>query len=154
MFRARSIPSSSVNSRPERTAPAGCRGIYGDKHMTTEEYLRGFLPAPVMADFEKSRPAYHPESLFNSDEDRDFIGLVLALEHVAEKIGAAVFVENGRTEEDAREFYDQGFLDDECSFIADEIQCRKYADFKQIESFFRSRALGDIADALLFKALD
>lgn len=122
--------------------------------MTTREYLRGFLPAPVMADFEKSRPAYHPESLFNSDEDRDFIGLVLALEHVAEKIGAAVFVENGRTEEDAREFYDQGFLDDECSFIADEIQCRKYADFKQIESFFRSLALGNIADALLFKALD
>ena len=114
--------------------------------MTTREYLCGFLPAPVMADFEKSRPAYHPESLFNSDEDRDFVGLVLALE--------AVFVENGRTEEDAREFYDQGILDDECSFIADEIQCRKYADFKQIESFFRSRALGDIADALLFKALD
>lgn len=122
--------------------------------MTNEEYLRGFLPADVFRDFEKSRPAYHPESLFNSDEDRDFIGLVIALEHLAEKTGAAVFVENGRTEEDAREFYDQGVLDDECSFIADEIQCRKYTDFKQIENFFRSRALGDIADALLFKALD
>ena len=122
--------------------------------MTNVEYLRGFLPADVFRDFEKSRPAYHPESLINSKEDRDFCGLVIALEHYAEKAGAAVFVENGHTADEARAFYDQGVLDDQCSWVAAEILRRKYKTFKVIADFFRVKALEDIADSLLFQALD
>ena len=80
--------------------------------MTTVEYLKSFLPAEVYKDYQANRPAYHPESLFSSDEDRMFCGLTMAIEDEAERIGIEVFEQNGHTAAEAREFYDQGALVD------------------------------------------
>ena len=96
--------------------------------MTTEEYLKSFLPAEVYKDYQANRPAYHPESMFNSDEDRMFCGLTMAIEDEAERIGIEVFEANGHTAADAREFYDQGALDDVAAWIAAEIVCRRAYD--------------------------
>ena len=51
--------------------------------MTTEEYLKSFLPAEVYKDYQANVPECHPESMFNSDEDRMFCGLTMALEREA-----------------------------------------------------------------------
>ena len=51
--------------------------------MKDEEYLRSFLPAEVYKDYRANKPECHPESMFNSDEDRLFCGLTKALEREA-----------------------------------------------------------------------
>ena len=122
--------------------------------MTTEEYLKSFLPAEVYKDYQANVPAYHPESLFNSDEDRMFCGLTIALEREAERIGVEVFEQNGHTAAEAREFYDQGALDDVAAWIAAEIVRRRYKNFDEVRRFIRGRALVDVSDALLREALD
>ena len=122
--------------------------------MTTEEYLKSFLPAEVYKDYRANVPAYHPESLFNSDEDRMFCGLTIALEREAERIGVEVFEQNGHTAAEAREFYDQGALDDVAAWIAAEIVRRRYKNFEEVRGFIRARALDDVSDAMLREALD
>ena len=122
--------------------------------MTTAEYLKSFLPAEVYKDYQANRPAYHPESLFNSDEDRMFCGLTMALEREAERIGIEVFEANGHTAAEAREFYDQGALDDVAAWIAAEIVRRRYKNFDEVRGFIRGRALVDVSDAMLREALD
>ena len=108
--------------------------------MKDEEYLKSFLPAEVYKDYRANLPAYHPESLFNSDEDRMFCGLTMALEREAERIGIEVFEANGHTAAEAREFYDQGALDDVAAWMAAEIVRRRYKNFDEVRGFIRGRA--------------
>ena len=124
------------------------------RQQTTAEYLHSFLPAEVYKDYQANRPAYHPESLFNSDEDRMFCGLTMALEREAERIGIEVFEQNGHTAAEAHEFYDQGALDDVAAWIAAEIVHRRYKNFDEVRGFIRGRALVDVSDAMLREALD
>lgn len=116
--------------------------------------LKSFLPAEVYADFLKAIPEEHPESMFNSDEDREFYGLVLVIEKVVRKIGTAVFIEHGHTAEEAAEFYNKGDLDDFCALVADRIQQRIYGDFSEVEQFIRFHALEDVAQSTLDKFLE
>ena len=122
--------------------------------MKDEVYLKSFLPAEVYKDYQANRPAYHPESMFNSDEDRMFCGLTMALEREAERIGIEVFEQNGHTKAEAQEFYDQGALDDVAAWIAAEIVRRRYKNFDEVRGFIRGRALVDVSDAMLREALD
>ena len=122
--------------------------------MTTEEYLKSFLPDEVYKDYQANRPAYHPVSLFNSDEDRMFCGLTMAIEDEAERIGVEVFEQNGHTAAEAREFYDQGALDDVAAWMAAEFVRRRYKNFDEGRGFIRGRALVDVSDAMLREALD
>ena len=122
--------------------------------MKDEEYLKSFLPAEVYKDYQANLPAYHPESLFNSDEDRLFCGLTMALEREAERIGIEVFFLFSHTKAEAQEFYDQGALDDEAAWIAAEIVRRRYKNFDEVRGFIRGRALVDVSDAMLREALD
>ena len=124
------------------------------RQQTTEEYLHSFLPAEVYKDYRANIPECHPESLFNSDEDRMFCGLTMALEREAERIGIEVFEANGHTAAEAQEFYDQGVLDDVAAWIAAEIVRRRYKNFDEVRGFIRGRALVDVSDAMLRKALD
>ena len=124
------------------------------KQQTTEEYLKSFLPAEVYKDYQANVPECHPESLFNSEEDRLFCGLTMALEREAARIGIEVFEANGHTAAEAREFYDQGALDDVAAWIAAEIVRRRYKNFDEVRGFIRGRALVDVSDALLREALD
>ena len=124
------------------------------RQQTTAEYLHSFLPAEVYKDYRANVPECHPESLFNSDEDRMFCGLTMALEHEAERIGIEVFEQNGHTKAEAQEFYDQGALDDVAAWIAAEIVRRRYKNFDEVRGFIRGRALADVSDALLREALD
>ena len=124
------------------------------RQQTTAEYLKSFLPAEVYKDYRDNVPAYHPESMFNSDEDRMFCGLTMAIEDEAERIGVEVFEQNGHTAAEAREFYDQGALDDVAAWIAAEIVRRRYKNFDEVRGFIRGRALVDVSDALLREALD
>ena len=122
--------------------------------MKDEEYLKSFLPAEVYKDYQANLPAYHPESLFNSDEDRMFCGLTMALEREAERIGIEVFEQNGHTKAEAQEFYDQGALDDVAGLFAAGIVRRRYKNFDEVRRFIRGRALVDVSDAMLREALD
>ena len=126
--------------------------------MKDEEYLKSFLPAEVYKDYRANvpecHPESHPESLFNSDEDRLFCGLTMALEREAERIGIEVFEANGHTAAEAQEFYDQGVLYDVAAWIAAEIVRRRYKTFDEVRSFIRGRALVDVSDAMLREALD
>ena len=122
--------------------------------MKDEEYLKAFLPVEVYKDYQANLPAYHPESLFNSDKDRMFCGLTMALECEAERIGIEAFVQNGHTKAEAQEFYDQGVLDDVAAWIAAEIVRRRYKNFDEVRGFIRGRALVDVSDAMLREALD
>ena len=124
------------------------------RQQTTAEYLHSFLPTEVYKDYRDNVPAYHPESMFNSDEDRMFCGLTMALEREAERIGIEVFEANGHTAVEAREFYDQGALDDVAAWIAAEIVRRRYKNFDEVRGFIRGRALVDVSDAMLREALD
>ena len=124
------------------------------RQQTTAEYLKSFLPAEVYKDYRANVPAYHPESLFNSDEDCMFCGLTMAIEDEAERIGIEVFEANGHTAAEAREFYDQGALDDIAAWIAAEIVRRRYKSFGEVRGFIRARALDDVSDAMLREALD
>ena len=124
------------------------------RQQTTAEYLKSFLPAEVYKDYRANVPECHPESMFNSDEDRMFCGLTMALEREAERIGIEVFEQNGHTAAEAREFYDQGALDDVAAWIAAEIVRRCYKNFDEVRDFFRGRALVDVSDAMLCEALD
>ena len=109
--------------------------------MKDEEYLKDFLPDEVYKDYQANRPTYHPESLFNSDEDRMFCGLTMAIEDEAEHIGIEVFEANGHTAAEAREFYDQGALDDVAAWIAAEIVRRRYKNFDEVRGLHpRARA--------------
>ena len=122
--------------------------------MTTEENLKSFLPAEVYKDYRANVPECHPESMFNSNEDRMFCGLTMAIEDEAERIGIEVFEQNGHTKAEAREFYDQGALDDVAAWIAAEIVRLRYKNFNEIRGFIRGRALDVVSDALLREALD
>ena len=122
--------------------------------MKDEEYLKDFLPAEVYKDYRANVPECHPESLFNSDEDRMFCGLTMAIEDEAERIGIEVFEANGHTAAEAREFYDQGALDDVSAWMAAEIVRRRYKNFDEVRGFIRGRALVDVSDAMLREALD
>ena len=122
--------------------------------MTTEEYLKSFLPDEVYKAYRANVPECHPESMFNSDEDRMFCGLTMALEREAERIGIEVFEANGHTAAEAREFYDQGALDDVAAWMAAEIVRRRYKNFNEVRRFIRGRALVDVSDAMLREALD
>ena len=124
------------------------------RQQTTAEYLHSFLPAEVYKDYQANLPAYHPESMFNSDEDRMFCGLAMALEREAERIGIEVFEANGHTAAEAREFYDQGVLDDVAAWMAAEIVRRRYKNFDEVRGFIRGRTLVDVSDAMLREALD
>ena len=110
------------------------------RQQTTAEYLKSFLPAEVYKDYRANVPECHPESLFNSDEDRMFCGLTMAIEDEAERIGIEVFEQNGHTAAEAREFYDQGALDDVAAWIAAEIVRRRYKNFDEVRGFIRGRA--------------
>ena len=124
------------------------------RQQTTAEYLKSFLPAEVYKDYRANVPERHPESMFNSDEDRLLCGLTMALEREAERIGIEVFEQNGHTKAEAQEFYDQGVLDDVAAWIAAEIVRRRYKNFNEIRGFIRGRALVDVSDAMLREALD
>ena len=124
------------------------------RQQTTAEYLKSFLPAEVYKDYQANLPAYHPESMFNSDEDRMFCGLTIALEREAERIGIEVFEANGHTKAEEQEFYDQGALDDVAAWIAAKIVRRRYKNFDEVRGFIRGRALDDVSDALLREVLD
>ena len=119
-----------------------------------KDFLKDFLPDEVYKDYRANVPEYHPESLFNSDEDRMFCGLTMAIEDEAERIGVEVFEQNGHTAAEAREFYDQGALDDVAAWIAAEIVRRCYKNFDEVRDFIRGRALVDVSDAMLREALD
>ena len=120
------------------------------RQQTTVEYLKSFLPGEVYKDYR----ANVPESMFNSDEDRMFCGLTMAIEDEAERIGVEVFEQNGHTAAEAREFYDQGALDDVAAWMAAEIVRRRYKNFDEVRGFIRGRALVDVSDAMLREALD
>ena len=122
--------------------------------MKDEEYLKAFLPAEVYKAYRANVPEYHPESFFNSDEDRMFCGQTMALEREAARIGIEVFEQNGHTAAEAREFYDQGALDDVAAWMAAEIVRRRYKNFDEVRRFIRGRALVDVSDAMLREALD
>ena len=122
--------------------------------MTTEEYLKSFLPDEVYKDYRANVPECHPESMFNSDEDRMFCGLTMAIEDEAERIGVEVFEQNGHTAAEARECYDQGALDEVAAWMAAEIVRRRYKNFDEVRGFIRGRALDDVSDAMLREALD
>ena len=122
--------------------------------MKDEEYLHSFLPAEVYKDYRANVPECHPESLFNSDEDRMFCGLTMALEREAVRIGIEVFEQNGHTKAEAQEFYDQGALDDVAAWIAAEIVRRRYKNFEEVRGVIRRRALVDVSDALPREARD
>ena len=124
------------------------------RQQTTAEYLKAFLPAEVYKDYRANVPECHPESVFNSDEDRMFCGLTMALEDECERIGIEVFEQNGHTAAEAREFYDQGVLDDVAAWMAAEIVRRRYKNFDEVRGFIRGRALVDVSDAMLREALD
>ena len=124
------------------------------RQQTTAEYLHSFLPAEVYKDYRANIPECHPESMFNSDEDRMFCGLTMAIEDEAERIGVEVFEQNGHTAAEAREFYDQGALDDVAAWMAAEIVRRRYKNFDEVRGFIRGRALVDVSDAMLREALD
>ena len=124
------------------------------RQQTTAEYLKSFLPAEVYKDYRANIPECHPESMFNSDEDRMFCGLTMALECEAERIGIEVFEANGHTAAEAREFSDQGALDDVAAWMAAEIVRRRYKNFDEVRGFIRGRALVDVSDAMLREALD
>ena len=124
------------------------------RQQTTAEYLKCVLPAEVYKDYRANVPECHPESLFNSDEDRMFCGLTMAIEDEAERIGIEVFEQNGHTAAEAREFYDQGALDDVAAWMAAEIVRRRYKKFDEGRGFIRGRALVDVSDAMLREALD
>ena len=124
------------------------------RQQTTAEYLKTFLPVEVYKDYRVNVPECHPESMFNSDEDRMFCGLTMALEREAERIGIEVFEANGHTAAEAREFYDQGALDDVAAWMAAEIVRRRYKNFDEVRGFIRGRALVDVSDAMLREALD
>ena len=124
------------------------------RQQTTAEYLHSFLPAEVYKDYRANVPECHPESMFNSDEDRMFCGLTMAIEDEAERIGIEVFEANGHTAAEAREFYDQGALDDVAAWMAAEIVRWRYKTFDEVRSFIRGRALVDVSDAMLREALD
>ena len=124
------------------------------RQQTTAEYLHSFLPAEVYKDYRANVPECHPESMFDSDEDRMFCGLTMALEREAERIGIEVFEANGHTAAEAREFYDQGALDDVAAWMAAEIVRRRYKNFDEVRGFIRGRALVDVSDAMLREALD
>ena len=119
-----------------------------------DEELKSFRPDEVYKDYRANVPECHPESMFNSDEDRMFCGLTMALEREAERIGIEVFEQNGHTKAEAQEFYDQGALDDVAAWIAAEIVRRRYKNFEEVRDFFRGRALVDVPDAMLREALD
>ena len=121
--------------------------------MKDEEYLKSFLPAEVYKDYRANVPECHPERLFNSDEDRMFCGLTMAIEDEAERIGVEVFEQNGHTKAEAQEFYDQGALDDVAAWIAAEIVRRRYKNFDVVWGFIRGRGLVDVSDAMLREAL-
>ena len=78
----------------------------------------------------------------------------MALEREAERIGIEVFEQNGHTKAEAREFYDQGVLDDVAAWMAAEIVRRCYKNFDEVRGFIRGRALVDVSDAMLREALD
>ena len=122
--------------------------------MKDEEYLKNFLPAEVYKDYRANVPECHPESMLNSDEDRLFCGLTMAIEDEAERIGVEVFEQNGHTAAEAREFYDLGARDDVAAGMAAEIVRRRYKNFDEGRGFIRGRALDDVSDALLREALD
>ena len=122
--------------------------------MKNEEYLKSYLPAEVYKDYRANIPECHQERMFTSDEDRMFCGLTMALEREAERIGIEVFEANGHTAAEAREFYDQGVLDDVAAWMAAEIVCRRYKNFDEVRGFIRGRALVDVSDAMLREALD
>ena len=124
------------------------------RQQTTAEYLKSFLPDEVYKDYRANVPERHPESMFNSDEDRLLCGLTMALEREAEHIGIEVFEQNGHKKAEAQEFYDQGVLDDVAAWIAAEIVRRRYKNFNEIRGFIRGRALVDVSDAMLREALD
>ena len=124
------------------------------RQQTTAEYLKAFLPAEVYKDYRANIPECHPESMFNSDEDRMFCGLTMAIEDEAERIGVEVFEQNGHTKAEAQEFYDQGVLVDVAAWIADEIVRRRYKNFDEVRCFIRVRALVEVSDAMLREALD
>ena len=124
------------------------------RQQTTAEYLKSFLPAEVYKYYRANVPECHPESMFNSDEDRMFCGLTMAIEDEAERIGIEVFEANGHTAAEAREFYDQGVLDDVAAWMAAEIVRRRYKNFDEVRGFIRGRALVDVSDAMLREALD
>ena len=83
-----------------------------------------------------------------------FCGLTMAIEDEAERIGIEVFEATGHTAAEAREFYDQGALDDVAAGIAAEVVRRRYRDFDEVRGFIRGRALVDVSDAMLREALD
>ena len=122
--------------------------------MKDEEYLKDFLPDEVYKDYRANIPECHPESMFYSDEDRLFCGLTMALEREAERSGIEVFEQNGHTAAEAREFYDQGALDEVAAWMAAEIVRRRYKNFDEVRGFIRGRALVDVSDAMLREALD
>ena len=124
------------------------------RQQTTAEYLHSFLPAEVYKDYRANVLECHPESMFNSDEDRMFCGLTMAIEDEAERIGIEVFEQNGHTKAEAREFYDQGALADVAAWMAAEIVRRRYRNFDEVRGFIRARALDDVSDAMLREALD
>ena len=124
------------------------------RQQTTAEYLHSFLPAEVYKDYRANVPECHLESMFNSDEDRMFCGLTMAIKDEAERVGIEVFEANGHTAAEAREFYDQGALDDVAAWIAAEIVRRRYKNFDEVRGFIRGRALVDVSDAMLREALD
>ena len=124
------------------------------RQQTTAEYLKSFLPAEVYKDYQANVSECPPESMFNSDEDRMFCGLTMAIEDEAERIGIEVFEQNGHTAAEAREFYDQGALADVAAWMAAEIVRRRYKNFDEVRGFIRGRALVDVSDAMLREALD
>ena len=151
---AGSLHSSAQCNNAHSSLPGAAGRPFGENDMKDEEYLKSFLPAEVYKDYQANLPAYHPESMFNSDEDRMFCGLTMALEREAERIGIEVFEQNGHTKAEAQEFYDQGVLDDVAAWIAAEIVRRRYKNFDEVRGFIRGRALDDVSDALLREALD
>ena len=124
------------------------------RQQTTAEYLHSFLPAEVYKDYRANVPERLPESMFNSDEDRMFCGLTMAIEDVAVRIGIEVFEANGHTTAEAQEYYDQGVLDDVAAWMAAEIVRRCYKNFDEVRGRIRGRALVDVSDAMLREALD
>ena len=122
--------------------------------MKDEEYLKSFLPDEVYKDYQANRPAYHPESMFNSDEDRMFCGLTMALAREAERIGIEVLAANGHTAAEARESYGRGALDEVAEWFAAGMVRRSYENVDEGRRFIRGRALVDVSDAMLREALD
>ena len=153
-----SLHSSAQCNNAHSSLPGAAGRPFGENDMKDEKYLKAFLPAEVYKDYQANvpecPPECHPESLFNSDEDRMFCGLTVAIEDAAERIGSEVFEAIGHTAAEAREFYDQGALDDVAAWMAAEIVRRRYKNFDEVRGFIRGRALVDVSDAMLREALD